>query len=88
MTANIQAARNRHTRARIELLRLVNNIPNSLTGSDSVKLLEEIRDAGQVYQGTRSEYSQAVEAYRKFAEDEPKTKNSDALQRPAPARER
>jgi len=32
--------------------------------------------AGQVYQGTRSQYNQAVEAYRKFAVDENKPEDS------------
>ena len=67
LAANIQAARQRHTQARIELLRLVYNIPESVAGSDSARLLAEIRGAGQVYQGTRSQYNQAVEAHRKFA---------------------
>ena len=67
LAANIQASRQRHIQARIELLRLVYNIPECVAGSDCARLLEEIRGAGQVYQGTRSQYNQAVEAYRKFA---------------------
>lgn len=76
LAANIQAARQRHIQARIELLRLVYNIPECVDGSDGAKLLEEIRGAGQVYQGTRSQYNQAVEAYRKFAVDENKPEDS------------
>lgn len=76
LAANIQAARQRHTHARIELLRLVYNIPECVAGPDCARLLEEIRGAGQVYQGTRSQYNQAVEAYRKFAVDEAKPEDS------------
>jgi len=76
LAADIQTARNRHIQARIDMHRLVNDIPENVTTSQSVARLQEIRRAGQTYQCTLSEYNQAVEAYTKFVLDEARPDDS------------